>query len=452
MKDVSLNNIGPPAASALPTSPARRWQLGQILQIRAETNTDEIGRLLLRIGRQTLTAQAPIEITAGTRFSAQVQSLEQRLLLKILSLERSPPAPLNQYLRQIMPKSSELTPLLQTLVALDRRVNSTLPPPISKQLTMILNKLPTLQQLREPAGLQTALKDSGLFLEAELQQAVAIGRPYVEDFKARLLQFRQILRKGLETTSPRVTQQPGQTTTKGAPEKIPLRQLVQLYEQEGTRVLGHLAQALTNQLSARELVQLIKVLTTTELPPTEKHPAFLAELLPTLRHLGKNGRQVLLFEINKLHQLHELLKHTESALHRLQANQLATVARDSGNNDFLLLELPLYHDDEITPLQLQIQRQSTQDDEEEQWSVTLDFRLPGLGALRVNTHLRKQQLTAQFQAARQETTQLIREHLPQLHGALDRLGLSIADLSAVQAEIQAPPLIPAGHHLVDEQA
>jgi|GEM_PF-6832790 len=450
MKNVSLDHIRLPVTSSLKPHQGSRWQAGQILKIHAITGTDKNGHLLLRIGRQTLPAQAPFTLAAGTRFSAQIQSLAQRPLLKILSIDHSPPSKLAHYLRQLLPKNGELNPLQQTLTALDK-VAHALPAPVSEQLAVILSKLPVLQQLRQPAGLRTAIRDSGLFLEAGLQQAASSGTPIVTDFKARLLQLRHLLRQSQGTTAATPAQTQPIARPTGMPENSPLQQVFQSFEQ-GLLKPAELALVLIGRLPAKMLLQLTPVLISADLSSAAKHPAIFAELLPVLRRLSKDDRHVLLAEINRLLPLQLLQQQTDTALHSLQANQLATVSRDSSDNDFFLLELPLYHDDEIVTLKLQIERHVKPDSKEEQWSATLNFKLTELGSLQISTRLRNRQLVAHFQASRQETVLLIREHLPQLHAAVGRLGLSVERLSAEQADVRPLPLLPAGHHLVDEQA
>jgi len=450
MKKISLDNLRPPAISKPQSRQDTHWQAGQILKIHALTGTDDNGRLLLRIGRQTLSAQAPIKISAGSHFSAQIQSMGQPPLLKILSIEGPSTSLLAHYLRQSLPKSGELGPLLQTLDALSK-VAQPLPDPVNAQLRAILSKLPALQQLRQPAGLQAAIRNSGLFLEAGLQQAVLMGTPIVTDLKARLLQLRHLLRQSPGATTATAVQTQQIDPPAGAPENMPLGQVFQSFEQ-GLLELAELAQILIALLPAKVLIQLTEMLINTDTAADLQYPAVLAELLPALRHMGKDGRYSLLAEINRLLPLQLLQQQTETALHSLQAHQLATLGRDSGDNHFLLLELPLYHDDELGAVKVQIERHMKQDGEEEAWSVTLNFKLPGLGPLQINTHLHKRQLVSHFQASSQETVRLIREHLPQLHEAIARLGMSIKQLSVVRTEVQPPSLVPAGHHLLDEQA
>jgi len=451
MKKISLDNLRPPAISKPQSRQDTHWQAGQILKIHALTGTDENGRLLLRIGRQTLSAQAPIKIAAGSHFSAQIQSLGQPPLLKILSIEGASTSLLAHYLRQSLPKSGELSPLLQTLAALSK-VAHPLPAPVNAQLAVILSKLPALQQLRQPAGLQAAIRNSGLFLEAGLQQAVFMGTPIVTDFKARLLQLRHRLRQSPGATTATAAQAQQIAPPAGAPENIPLQKIFLSFGQ-GRLELPALAQILIARLPAKTLMQLTEMLISTDLSADAKYPAILAELLPALRRMGKDGRLALLAEINRLLPLQLLQQQTDTALHSLQAHQLAMLSRDSSDNHFLLLELPiLYHNDEIAAVKMQIERHVKQEGEEEAWSVTLNFKLPGLGPLQISTHLHKCQLVCHFQASSQETVRLIREHLPQLHEAIGRLGLTVKGLSVVRTEVQPPPLVPAGHHLVDEQA
>jgi len=152
--------------------------------------------------------------------------------------------------------------------------------------------------------------------------------------------------------------------------------------------------------------------------------------------------------------LEQLFRQTESALARIQINQLQSLKQDNAPQA-LLLELPISEKAHLDNFRLLITRdkQSQQGDshDEEQWQVRLQFKLPGLGLVEASINIKHQQANVTFIAKDPATAVLFDDRLNELRRDLIEHGLNIGQLSSYHGRIEKLESLPESA-IISEQA
>lgn len=184
------------ANAPAPSLPA--WQQGQQLQARVVT-VESAQRVLLDIAGQQFHAQTGMKLVPGQILELVVMRPGTPPLLQLATTARTAEK-LVQALRQALPQQVPLSETIHNFRQLMTAGGQALPPAIAAQIQAWLARLPGLAGLSRGDGLQQAVRDSGLFLEALLVQAIQTGgitTPLPDDLKARLLQLAEQLQRAV---------------------------------------------------------------------------------------------------------------------------------------------------------------------------------------------------------------------------------------------------------------
>ena len=199
---------GPPSSlPALTTTatlqqPLRVGQLLQAVVIKQLANHNVLIELLPSLNRTStgppaapaqLKAETAHPLAVGQKLQLEVTKLGDTPLLKILSQTTSPDAVLKQALMQSLPRQMGLTPLLANISWIAQPQNSTIlvPQAIQVLAKTLLDKLPSREKLASAEGIKQAFKESGLFMESTLRQALQTKTTPApgNDLKSLLLQL-----------------------------------------------------------------------------------------------------------------------------------------------------------------------------------------------------------------------------------------------------------------------
>lgn len=203
----SLNSV---QTLSLPTPPAsvRAWRVGAILQATVlETPTP--GSATLQIGSVRVQASSTQPLQAGTTLELKVLSLKPKPTLQRLApaVAETETETLSSALRGALPRQGGLAPLLANLMEVTQPgpVRTLLPQTIVERIAQLVQSLPEPSQISREGGLQSAIEDSGLFLESRLAATAAepSRAPPVNDFKAGLLRLAALLGAPAETSAAR---------------------------------------------------------------------------------------------------------------------------------------------------------------------------------------------------------------------------------------------------------
>ncbi len=373
------------------------------------------GSVPINIDGKLLEVTTPLQLMAGMKLQLRIdKGPAGEPLLRLLEL---PPKlaveqALQQALKRAMPQQAEIKPLLQALASLA----ATPPPPtqastppqpaadLGQQLHRaafkLMQALPEAKQLSEPRGLKQALADSGLFLEQKLAKGDAQALP--RDLKGQLLRLLAQLTQLSQAPQAARTPPPITTPDKAPPQSPP-----------------------------------------PQVPPQAAKPA------PQAAARAATSEQLLsLFQT--------LARQGESALSRIQFNQLQSMPRTEADSPEWLLELPVRHtQNQLETVKLRIRREGGGGREggkgEEQWNIRLDLEDGRGGPLRVVLGLSRERVRVDFRAENGEVAEALSAKLGELEKRLRARGLEVGHMACHQgASEDEPP--PRGDGLLREEA
>jgi hypothetical protein len=159
-------------------------------------------------------------------------------------------------------------------------------------------------------------------------------------------------------------------------------------------------------------------------------------------------------EAQALKPLLDLSRQLESALARIQLNQLCSVPQEDQARQVWHMELPVRQGEQVDVLRLAVKREGSRsrDGDVSSWSLTLRMGLKPLGPMCVQLRLYENRISAVVWSKSAATTQLVSGRLTALHDAFERAGLVVERIAAVTGEAEVENLLPSDLSLLDEMA
>ncbi len=397
----------PRSAAAVPVLPINRVLNAVVLGERAQHLYE------LASGNLRMMAESQTTLRAGEHLQLRVlgKDAQQRTELQVLQRSSSDVTAL---LRARLPQQQPLNQLMASLQAVAKHGA----PPLQSQATAVLELLPRRQQLLNASDVEQALRNSGQFLEAGL----STGKKPTADLKAALLRLAQQLQQ-------RQAPPQGHLSTSYGP---------------ATSAASHVAGAPPASAPPHTTAA-------NHYPSAQSTDNLPGQLRPQPRLTPAPPAS------SPGVQLDQLLLDVRGALARQDAQQLLQL---QNRDNTTLIELPLRDRDGIDVWQFQLrpplgeQQQDTQRGEQERqndgWSLTLSFDLPGLGAIRAVVAEHQQQLTIRFKAVEAATVQLLLQHRQELLERLQDQG--IADPQIDCARSSTDNAQPLASSLLDDRA
>lgn len=403
-------------------------------------------RVVLQAGDRQLSVLSEQKLAPGQ--TLQLRRMENGQL-QIVGMDNkaptTPPPPANPELTRrlldglrdrqtIQEPAARLIRTLQTLPGLNlsggaSNANaSKLPPELVASIRSLLQSLPNSAQVQNSAGLQAAIRESGLLLEARLAAAAERIRstsmqggalPEIRrDFKVAVLRLQETLadlaRARLSTSS----------TPENAASRAELERAFNALARMGT------AQTATAPTTSSVLAAgaALKSYFGAQQPlgfslfPAAGAPAASAQA-------GFSGNSMDL-------ALSTLLRQSAAALARIELQQLHSVAQQQGlagepaGGNSLVLEIPVRHGEEVHGFQLIIEEDEHNQDAQDEtghasrtWKVTLRFDFEPLGPMCAELSLLEEKLSARFWTERSATTAIVSSQLSDFRQRMDELGL-----------------------------
>lgn len=345
-----------------------------------------------------------VENSGALRITSANEQLRQLDLLQGMRVSLQSQAPAEPMLRVLSQLATlpELPPLLQT------------------SMRQVLNHVATPEHLSNTAGVAQAIRQSGIFLEANLQQlqqamgAAARVQAVPVDQTAQAQPAQQTQLPPLDRLLPLLASlatPPGVEPLPGADFKASLITLLITLQQ-------HLPPDASRALN---------------LPPSPWQQAL--QVKPGLFPLPSRAVQAF----NDAPDLGSLLRLTAALLSRIQHHQFQSMGQtqtftDGSTQTVWQLDLPLRDAQQFTQVQLRIQRDQAAPDKREgepapQWEIRLAFNLDHLGPLQAVARLYKSRVSTEFWAEQPDTLRLVNQELGQLRDRLLTRGLDVGELS-----------------------
>ncbi len=366
------------------------------------------GLLPLNIDGKLLEVTSTLQLMAGMQLKLRIdKGASGELLLRLL--EPPLPAERQQALRRDLPRQSELKPLFEALATLAVAPPATpsspaptqSPNPATPDLGQLLHRaaqrlmqsLPEPRQLAEPRGVKQALHDSGLLFEHKLSQGDSRGLE--RDLKGQLLRL-----LGQLASAPRIPP-PIAPATRGAqqPQSSPAAQ---------GRAAPPPTTATINQGN--------------KAPPQG-----------TGQGSVQSGSRAAASE-QLIGLLQGLIRQGESALARVQLNQLQNLTSSEADNPEWLLEMPVRHaQNQLETVKLRIHRERggrNGERGEEQWNIRLELEDGQGGPLQVAMGLTRERVRVDLRAENGEVAEALSSHLGDLEKRLRARGLEVGHIAA----------------------
>lgn len=415
---------------------------GQLLSAQVLGRSGD-GSISIKLSERVLKVVSDLQLIQGTKINVKVEVKQGQLMLRLITPQtQAPLTPTPQdALRQVLPKQQPLQPLFTQLTRIAVQVEGTqpvpartksqgtttpttspttspapqrlsasaynnsitssallrsdkgllnattqltlppLPPKVEQAIASLLKQLPSNARLTQPEGLKQAVNNSGIFFENRLINGA--DKPALSgDLKTILFRAASLIRSTLQSLPP------------------PTASL-------------SLAPQATSRSAARQTPQAKQVAAQAQASAVRQ-----AETQSLLQLLGKQ---------------------TESALARIQTNQLSSLQAQQQSNDTVLsLEIPLFNGKESEVLELKIRRESRRQREEAEaiWSVTLKLDNDDYGTIRAVVTLIGKKVSTTFWCEQGETQQLFAQRMEELRQRINEQGLEIG---RTQAFTGVPP-------------
>ena len=411
----------------------KAWKVGQVLNATVERGGENLDKILLRIGHQVMESKTPLPLKTGEQIKLLVKTLGAAPLLSIITAPTTAQIAAS-HLRPFISAQADWRPLIEQMIKIlgDNR----LPANTRPLLQQFLQHIPNPEQLSQPQTLKQFIQHSGIMLEPNLAKNPA--QP-TADFKAQLQQLDTLLRN--------VSPVAGLTSHNEQAIRF-----IENYLRNPQLPLLRLAQELGALIKPADMRQLISAIELQKID-TPLTTAIMQLFSHVQKNQGTATLEQLLKLVNDQNTLGELKAAVSQSIAHISQQQLLPLLRDADSTLLLLFGLPLRHDNETHWINFRIEKEkeSTQQTEAG-WQVTLNFNIHSLGPLQASLHLKGKQLSTLFRATQSNTLEKIRSYLPMLERALQRAGIEVIKLEAVQGKIEAPQTVMSNVHLLDEQA
>lgn len=366
----------------------------------------------------TLSLDSTRAVTPGSLLTAVVDS---NGALRVTSAQQQiHQLDLLQGMRTSLQNQASAEPMLRMLDKLASLPD--LPPLLQTSMRQVMAHVATPAHLSSTTGLAQAIRQSGLFLEASLQQLQqALGSQTAASAGSA----------GANADAAASSQQ--QNTFPPLARLLPL--LASLATPPGTEPLpgaDFKASLITLLITLQQHLppDASKALT---LPPGPWQQAMVVK--PGLFPLPSRAVQAF----TDAPDLGSLLRLTAALLSRIQHHQFQSMGQtqtftDGSSQTVWQLDLPLRDGQQFSQVQMRIQQDQSAANERHgeqapQWEIRLAFNLDHLGPLQAIARLHKDRVSSEFWAEQPSTLQLVRNELDQLRDRLLTRGLDVGELS-----------------------
>jgi hypothetical protein len=484
---------------------------GQLLQatVVSQTTKDVVG---LRIGTLEVQAHTKLLLSAGQRLSLEVTKAGDRPELRLLQAPTNP-EPKARALRQTLPNQMPPTRLLENLRTLEPSL--TQQRQLTETLSIIKNQLISNTTRLSPefvTALRTLIANHKGTITPETQRAIKqfLAHPKDQPQPEILKAAQQVLKEAtaktvpqpLTSNSPMPSQAKASPNPQAAPSPSPAttatdkpqikldtapniaKQLEGLLDTKTAPQLQRVIQSLVARILPGEqpLVssQLRRALSESGLfleaslakggqPAANDLKANLVRLLELLRPLFEKSALPTAKQTTSQEQasrattpesalsriLGELLRQSEGSLARVQLHQLSSLPAEDGPRQLWQFEVPVQYQERVDNFLVRLEQERAQqgDQDEDTWTLTLNFDFQPLGPVEARLILQGEEISSLFQASHPMSASLIEKNLPQLNDAFERAGLKVGNLHARHAEVKVDtPSPPSSPPLLDEKA
>ncbi len=417
--------------------PSLKLEPGQILDAKILAKLNQ-NLFELLVNNQVITAKSEQNFSAGQRLRLMVEKTENPVVLKSFTAPDKVPGKAierqqlstsrHDLLRQTVPKQASLQPLAKTLTQVLQKTDGQMPIPakLAQQLQSLVQSFSSSEKIATKDGLKQAVKESGIFLEAQLLKNGNTGKSQnnLFDIKAGLLKLSTLLKNQID----QIPVQPKQTQATGLTKEAPSQQ---------TRTENPLHKPAPNNIKGETANHGLKQ----NIIPTPTKPA---------QHTVSTNRTVV-SDLDILPEAKELNRQIEQSLNKIQLNQNNAVVVEKNDTPVWTMDIPVKNGKQIDILNISIYKDGSNSGSDDQglWSIQLKFNFESLGDIYAKVSLYNQEVMTSLWAEKTQTQQLIEDHLLELETQLEKTGLDIGCIQCLSGKPPDPSPLTTNNSLVD---
>jgi hypothetical protein len=375
---------------------------GQILQGTALSENIN-GTLSLQIGVTRLKAQTTLSVSPGQSLILQVEKAGELPELKVLtmpSLKQLMASALKSNLPRQQPLSQLFKALTQLIAKPSPQTQQLLPMPVKQAIEQLISGTLSCNNPNFKTELTHTLQISGTQTESQLMYRTVNNN----DLKLNLLRLIGLVKPYLS--------------------------------QQGTlRQSDVLPQATPNL-----------PVTSAALPQASTSP--LPETTPQIPQPPQTWDMDATTKL-----LLDLFKHLDSAIARIQTNQLSSLPTEDPLRQVWQFELPIRNGNGFDLFHIRISQEANRKKTNGNpgWRLTLHMNIQPLGPMKVSLHLMGESLSTIIWSEKPDTSQLVKQNLNRLREGFKSAGLEISKLEAFQGSVKNEYELPIEHSLLNEK-
>jgi len=416
--------ILPTALSTTTTSPLvakvmqqnqYQWFLGQVLTATV-TSHKSADTVILKAQNQQIEVRTNPDkpLNVGDQLKLVVAKENNSVILRVLQQEtpKMVHETKQQLLRESIPKQAgmeKLTAVLNQVSSNVKEAVKLLPAPIEQQFKKLIEHLPAKTSLNNEVGLKTAIKDSGIFLEAKLLAETIIKKSPEQLLKPAGQSAKQ--------TSGKIT---GQSTGIISPH---------------TSTLDIAKDLKTNLLQLSDVINKYKQQVENQNSSFLKQGQLTPMLEATKNSAAKTKNSTKAMNVALKLDTETVNKQIESSIARIEVNQSKAIVTHDNQAPLWSVELPVKDKQDIDLLKLNIKadRDSKSSNEKEQlWTVNIKIDFENLGAVSARLSLIDKEVNATLWSENEALNKLINDNLFLLDKQIERCGLSKGNIICIE--------------------
>ena len=399
-----------------------RLFVGQILNasVVSKKNPDTF---FLQIGNQQIEAKTTQSRTLniGEQLKLIVEKQNNPTTLRVM--QHDPKVVITQeskqqLLRENIPKQAGLEKLTSVLAQVSKNIKASvknLPAPIEQQFKKLIEQLPAKSSLKNESGLKTAIKNSGIFLEAKL---------LTEAFNKNDSKLNSLLKTANQASQKTSSQLLSPTSNSSLSQ---------------TQHLDIAKDLKANLLQLSDVINKVKQSTQPE-KITNNNVLIKQSQAASIEVANKNiahskEAAVKTAELALKAETEALSKQIESSIARIEVNQSKAVVTHDNQAPLWSIEMPVKDEKDIDLLKLNIQadKDSKDSNENEQlWTTDIKITFENIGTLSAKLSILDKEVNATLWSDNETLNDLANNNLALLSKKMESHGLAIGKITCLK--------------------
>jgi len=425
MQSIIAANVNKLAVKSAQLNLSRLF-IGQILNA-SVVEKKPSNTFLLKVGNHLLEARATQNkmLNVGEQLKLIVEKQDNPTTLRVVQhdpkiiAQETKQQLQQQLLREAIPKQAGLEKLTTLLSQVSKNIKAPIqmPAPIEQQIKKLINHLPEKNNLKNESGLKTAIKNSGIFLEAKL-----LTEALNKDGKK--------LNSTFKNTNPTSQEASSQLLKPASNQSLLQPQKLELAKDLKTNLL-QLSAVINKYKASNPLSKTSNNIILTK-PP---HASFKTSSIEIANKNATSTKEAAIKADELTLKAETLSKQVESSLARIEVNQSKAIISYDNQSPLWSIEMPVKDEKDIDLLKLNIQadKDPNNDNEKKQrWTTDLRITFENIGALSAKLTIINKEINATLWSDNEILNSLIDDNLAVLNEKIELHGLTTGKIMCLK--------------------